>query len=619
MPIIDQELNTSAKERSFVKALQGKIDQGVKVRKQWEEDFKCDLLEGYYTGLDQWPEDHEDQYTINLCHSSVEQRKPSMLFNRPKFTVRPRQGRSDDPMTNIEERVRLREDTLNTFLNNDEVGFMDETKTALHEAHFRFGMIEVGYDAESVDNPNAGQPVKDTKGNDMVGSDGKAVTEGATIVQAESLWVKRIPAANVVFPLNSHNILRRNEWVAYSEWHYIDDLKRHKGYQNTEKLKSKGQIKHQFDAQGGGEEDPADLTDEQKRQGMVKIWKMWDNKAKKKYVWADNTKFFLLKGEPFKVLPLAMLKFYPILDSAYPVPVMFNWKSPQDELNETRTGQKIHRKRFCRRYKVIEGKMRQEELAKLKSGGDGTIFLVPNLDVIAPLEDAQLDRAILANVPTTREDFFYVSETTGEQVGVAESDTATQANIIDVNTRIRQTQARELVAKWLADICFIMLQTIEDKMALPFWIMKNVDPLAPMAMAEAARVAANWMEIKKVSQLGSLTYDVVVDMEQLSPVTEDTRRMQHEKALTMLVTPGIPLLLASSESLLKRTLSYMGIRGDKEVQEIKMALMVVNLAMAAEAGGSGGGPKEKTDDKPEKTDANPMAASASAAGEKKVA
>lgn len=592
---INAGLSAEEKERRAVKALQNKIDSGTKVHEAWEKEFECDLLEGYYSGTGHWPEKGDDQYTINLCHSSVEQRKPSMLFNRPKFTVRPRQGRADDAMTAIEDRVKLREDTLNTFLDDEEVGFMEETKLALHEAHFRFGMIEVGYDAESIDNPNKGQTLKDDKGQDMIGSNGQAVMQSDVAIASEALWVKRIRAACVRFPINSHNMLHRNEWVAYYEWQYIDDLQKMKAYSNTDKLKPQGRINKSYRADEADTGDPDEQDEASKHQGMVKVWKMWNLKERKKYVWPDNKKFFLLEGEPFKTFPLAMLKFYPILDSSYPVPVMYNWISPQNELNETRTGQKIHRKRFHRRYLVIEGKLKDIEMEKLKTGGDGTIINVPHLDVIRPLEDAQLDRAILANVPQTREDFFYVSETTGEQVGVAESDTATQAQIIDVNTRIRQTQAREFVAKWLAQICYIMLQLIEEKMTLPFWIMKNVDPLAPMAMAEAARIQANWMQIKQVSQLGKLNYDVVVDMESLSPVTEDTRRAQHEKALTMLANPAIALLLSSSDALLKRTLSYMGIRGDKEVMEIKMALMLVNLAMATgpDAGGGKGGPKDK--------------------------
>lgn len=573
-------------ERKRVATMQAKVNAANKAYDKWETDYNAAKLEEYYSGIGQNVTDEPDCYVINMCHPSAEQRMPTLMFYRPKFGIRPQNARSDDPDTNLEERCQLREDTLHTFTADPDIDFVAVSKLCLKESHYRFGVTEVGYDNEAAENPNAGKPVLDEDGAEMKKSGGDPLMHGEFVVKSESLWVRRIPAKTFRCSVNPHNDIKKCEWVGYYEWQYVEDLKKSKKYQNLDKLKSVGRFKQQYDAPAS---DPMDEDDRKKHQGMIKIWKMWDNRGRQKFVFPDNADYFLVDGEPFKFLPLALLKFYDLLDELYPIPVMYTWTSIQDEMNESRNMQKLHRKRFVRRFWAIEGKIRVEELEKLKGGPDGTIIWVPQAGLLGPIEDAPLDRAILANIPVTRDDFMYVSGVTGEQKGVAQSETATQAQIIDVNTRIRESEAREIVAKFLGQIGWIMLQTIEQSMALPIWIMKNVDPLAPNAMLEMARVAHNWQEIKVEDKFGALSYEVTVDVEALSPVTEDLRRQQFMTFLQLVTASPIALLLSLSPSLFKRVANLHGIRGDRELKEVAQALMITAVAMAG-GGGKGGKP-----------------------------
>lgn len=580
--------DSPAVEAKKVKAWQARVESANKAYEKWAERFNTDLLEGYYSGHGHWEEQSDDTYTINLCHSSLEQRMPSLLFHRPNFTIKPREGRVDDLSSTIEDRVKLREDTLNTFLDDPEVGFLTQTKLALKETHYRFGVVEVGYDADIVDNPNAGKPALDKEGSPLLDEDDKEIPQPAQLIAAEQMWVKRIPAANFRAPVHANNVLSRNDWCGYFEWVYITDLKANPNYANTDKLKATGRLRNEVDS----EADVDEKDSREERTGMVKVWKIWDIRTRVKYVWVDGKKWFLVNAQPFKTFPLSLIKFYDLMDELYPVPVMYNWTSPQDELNETRTVMKIHRKRANRRYQYVKGKIETEELEKLKSPEDMTMIAVPQLDLIKPIEDAPLDRALFANVPMTKEDMLYVTEVTGEQHGVSEAETATQANIMDVNSRIRQTNARSIVGVWLSEVCYIMLRLIEEKMVLPMWIMKNVDPLSQTAQAEAAQVAQIWTQIK-ASELGDLKYEVSVDVNSLSPVTEEQEGQKFFSALGLVMQPGMALLLSSSPTLFKRTMKYIGIKSGPELVDIGNAMQVLALAQATGMAGGGKAPAEK--------------------------
>ena len=106
-------------ERDRVGADQKQVKQASEVTKQWEEDYACELLEQYFYGR-QWEGDTNDwnkkKYVINLFFPSIEISKPSLLFQVPKYKVIPRPTRIDDPLSDVEARAKLQEETLNSYV-----------------------------------------------------------------------------------------------------------------------------------------------------------------------------------------------------------------------------------------------------------------------------------------------------------------------------------------------------------------------------------------------------------------------------------------------------------------------------------------------------------------------
>lgn len=577
-------------ERRRVRSYQSQVDSGCKVYDKWNTDYKCDDLEGYYTGLAQWSEAEKDNYRINMCYPSLEIKLPSLLFFNPKAKIKPKPARADDPATLIDERAKMLEDAAQSFMEEEKVYFSPSTQLALKEAHYRFGVIKVGYSADYTDNPNVGKPVVDPKTNEpMVGSDGAEVLHGPYTLGEESLFCKRIPAKQFRVPVNAHNILEQNDWVAYYEFQSAEDVRQNPMFSNTDRVRSTARMRREYEDYYYEADDKE--KDRQKHRDMVKLWRCWDQRSKTMYVWIDGSDFFLLT-EGYSFLPFADIRFHDIMDEFYPLPPLYNWVSPQDELNETRQMQRIHRRRFKRRYLRLRNFCSQDEWDKLESGDDGTCAEVNNLDGIRPLEDASLDPAVARNIPETRMDFRYVTGVSGEEHGVADAKTATQSIQLESNSKTRELYARAKVGAWLSKIVKLMILTARQRMALPFWVERMVDPQGPGVMEETMRIATTWAALTH-EDLGNFDFDVSVDLDSMTPATQQQERNDFITMLGVIQQPAMAILLSGSDFLLKRFLSGYGIRDDRTITEIRQAVQQTAIALAqmqmAEGGAPGGG------------------------------
>lgn len=568
-------------EADRIKVWQDRLLAANKIYDKWSDRYRTRLLEDYYLGR-QWAglaEDEADRkYTINLVFSSIETNKPSLVFYRPQIRIQPRPGRASTFGSDAEQRARLSEDVVQTFIDDPDVDFAMETNLALHEAHFRFGVVEVGYTADWIDNPNAGKPVlKEDDETPVRDQQGDVIVQPDRLVQHEALYIKRIPAKRFRVSISSQNKVSRNDWVGYYEWHYLEDVKANKEYRNTANLKATGILEGSLRRP---DDDPNDLD---QRHGMVKLWKVWDLRQGVRHILVDGHQKFLVEGKPYRFLPFAIMKFHEVLDEFYPIPPVFQWLGPQDEVNEVRESQRAHRRRFYRRYTYQDGAIDPVELEKLETGGDGVYAKTNMPDPIKPVPDAPLGADQWRHLDESKSDFVQVSGVTAEQRGVAESETATQATILDTRSRLREASARTRVADWLAAIARLILLAAREHMALPFWVKRQVD-LTSLGAAEAAQVIANqWQQIQ-AEDLGDIDLDIFVDLASMSPVTEEVQRNSWNQVLAVLTNPSILALVAESEVLLRKTLSLYGIRAETEIREIQRVAQALVMTMAQAAG-----------------------------------
>jgi len=106
------------------------------------------------------------------------------------------------------------------------------------------------------------------------------------------------------------------------------------------------------------------------------------------------------------------------------------------------------------------------------------------------------------------------------------------------------------------------------------------------------KTAILWQQIQSEELVSS--YDVSVDIESLSPMSEDAKRQQWTQLLTIFSSPQLLAALSVSDVIMRKTLGYYGITSEREIQGFKQAiqqLLMMQIAMAqAQSGGGGGGP-----------------------------
>ncbi len=260
-------------ETKRCKRWQQQIAAADRVYKKWDTRFKPDTLKDYYLGK-QWrfqPEDVQAaNYTINLIFPTIETQLPSLLFYRPQVKVEGRAPHTDDQQSDASGRAQLIENTIQTFIDDPKLHFKMHTYLGLRDAEFGYGLCEVGYTADWIDNPNADKPVQKDDGDPMLDDAGAPVMQAPKIPKNETLYVKRIPFATFRCSQSGRNILQTNDWAGYFEWHDVADVKANPEYENTERLRAGGSLFDMPTTTGD------DVNAPSPHAGMVKIWKIWD-------------------------------------------------------------------------------------------------------------------------------------------------------------------------------------------------------------------------------------------------------------------------------------------------------------------------------------------------------
>lgn len=143
-----------------------------------------------------------------------------------------------------------------------------------------------------------------------------------------------------------------------------------------------------------------------------------------------------------------------------------------------------------------------------------------------------------------------------------------------------------LVARWLSHTFRLILQVITKHFTGPVWVRRNTDVRDEGATSEAARVAGVWQSVQ-AADLDGLNYEVGVDVESLSPLSEEAERQQWQVVLQLLTNQGLLVALSSSDVLLRKTLRLHGIKNERDVAQVRQAMQATLMALTGMQGGGG--------------------------------
>lgn len=557
--------------------------------KTWSDRFKCDTMEEYYYGF-QFSDGSSgairgyDRYVINRIFSLLEIKKPSVLFQNLAYRVKPKPAAGEWNFEESAKKARMREDILNTIVSDEEHGFDTEFEMCVVDAYFRFGVMEVGYSANWLENPNAGKPILKSDNTpyldpDVITGQDNVIREPDELPDDEKVFTKRIMPWR--FRVGGFDGVRVKNcsWVGYYDFVRLEDLQADKSLTNVDKVNFvSGRSSDFIDKEEVTNNESSDML---KSGDLVKIWNIFDLRKKRKYIFLAHQAITLF-DKAFKDCPIVALKFVNKLRGWYPVPMVFNWKGPQDEINEAREQQRVHRRRSRRIFLMKDNTFEnEEEQDKMESGPDMTFVKVTGnpREQISPLENAPLDGVVAQSLIVSDDDLNKVSGTPLEQQGMGDRTTATQATLVNQSAGLRENRARVQVANFAKEIGRLILLTVRDHFTEEFWAQVRTEHSNEDFLSEFQEAKEEWRQYK-ASDIDGDDFKVDISIDSISPVENAAQKQAFLEFNDMLMKYPH---LAFDPLLVRETAYRCNYRNERVISNIAKMAQIAHLGQLEQA------------------------------------
>lgn len=572
-----------------------RINRAKKVRKSWKEKFRVELAKQYFEGQQNPGYPDSEWITVNKFYSTLKAKLPSLYRNDPYFYVKLKRSFSPDAqqIARYEQMGKTRQAMLNYY--KSEAKLKEKVRLCILDAQFQYGVIKTHHSADLTENPDYGNPMYGENEEPLMDdSSGELLMEPETIPVNERYNWSRVHPDDFIFGEDSGTLEDTWSWVgqrivmtmreALEDKRF--DKKALKSVDNKsetvdEELKSREENKKGNDVAGRGDSsfDKYHKKTEQKKELIY--WEVYDLKEKKWLCVAEGAEIPLVYPDKLppgvEKHPYSYLIFTPRDDSPYPIPPMSQGIDSQKEYNTSRSRIMTHRKRFNRKYTVIEGQLADEsEISKLETGEDGTVIRVQAHGAIEPIQDAPLDQQTYMELNFLNMDMTeQLGGVSDEARGIAGADSATQAGILEKRLDIREGDDVSLVIDFVRDSAKKMDQLIEANISKDeavmvtgpegeFWQMIRTD------------------DYEKIN--GEYEYSVNV-----GSTMPNLPQVERSSWMAFLGVIGANPMLATSKRLLEKTAEMHHIEDRAMVEEIyNMATKAMQAQQQKQAGDMAG-------------------------------
>ena len=565
-----------------------KISTAEEVKKNWREKFRVDLAYEYRDGAQKPAHIPDAEWiTINKIYSNLKSELPSLYSNDPYFFIKLATSFSPNPMdiALFEQRAKMRQAMLN-YLKR-ELKLKQKVRLCILDAYFQFGVMKIHHSADFVDNPEAEQPMKDENENIIYSESGQEILQPKRLPTNEAYNVTRVHPNDFGFDADAGPTEDTWKFVYEIIRMPVDDVKKDERYEKSARAKIKPT---ELDA------DAANKERERRKKGKGKslsandiqpsialIYEVYDLKKKQMFAISPGCDQYLIKPDTppkgiekhtYAILTVGLARD----DSPYPIPPVSQWLDPQRENNELRSKILTHRKRFNRKYIMMDSAFDDpnDAATKLELGADGTILRANGSfggQPVSPIQDAQLDQTHIQELMMFRNDFEELSTGANQQGAGAGVDSATEAGIIEKRVVIREGDNMGLVMDFVTDIGRKLDQIVQ----------------ANITKDQAVRVVGpegeSWELIRTIDyeQIhGEFEYSVNVGS--TIPQLPEIERAQWMQFLSLIAQAP---QLALSKTLLKRVATMHRIEDDSmidEIYQISKAIMGGSLQQPQQMG-----------------------------------
>ncbi len=571
------------------------ISRANKYYEAWETMYDCVMLEKYYKGRQTAIQKGASKpYQVNLVYSTIKTKSANILLSYPQYRLTPRPGNSDWNQEFAMKSAQLKEDVLNTVIGNEKEAFAGTCERVFLDSMWRFGVVEVGYAADFIRNPLAKAPLRTDQltevgeENEDVDTDDIEIEEmPEELPENEKIYFKRIPAKRFRVGTRDAEELDRCDWCGYYQFYDIKDLKNVKNLESKYLKEAAVLSADQYTVEASLLSDGK--GDEKPLQNTLKVWHIWDFRAKKRFMFLDVSGEVIWSVD-FKRNPLKTIRWDLDNDGWYPIPPVWQWLSPQNEYNESREMMRAYRKRFLRKYQSVGAKLDQEEMDKLTSNEDGSIINCEMADQIRPISNPELSSVVKESLVISRDDFNEVAGQSSADRGRSDRTTATETQRIGMKADIRDSAEDAKMMGLYKAMGREALLLMAERFVEGTWAQLSSDPGEAFLGEINPDKTFQYVTGEEMDD----GYDFNIDCEVVSSSPQKNEEEEKKFLKFLSYVNNFPQVAISP--LLVRECAYRaGYRNEKVIQEMQKTAQLTMLGMANQASGNqmgpGGNPK----------------------------
>jgi hypothetical protein len=471
-----------------------------------------------------------DQIAVNLVHPHIRIIIPSIYSKNPDIMVVARQKK-------WVEQAKVMERLLRYLIH--ELGLKEEMKTCLLDAILiGHSWMKTGYqtdfEKEDTEQPLVKKVFDQLKA--ALSGDQSGYSEESTYylqpderIVSERPWALRVSPFDVTVPALSSN---RHDlpWISHMTVRRLQDVKDTPYFKNTSDLKPSSRATEVLLNRSGKARRAAESYSSDPMDEYVIIEEIWDCSEGCIYTLAeDHPDALEVKPNEYTFLdsrhPFEMLGFNFIPDVFYPLSEIEPWEPQLHELNDIRTQQCIHRKRYNRRYVYVEGEFTPAALEQLQNGEDGALIPTTAEDAraaVVPVQDANLPTDVYQTEQNIKRDITTIGGITDYQRGSAAqgAKSATEASIVEAHSNLRSEERLDVVSTFAQRIIRNLGMICQN-----FMDQEQVFPIV-------GDDAILWAKVDKKAIQGEMMFGVVYGSS--AAVNRDVEKQQILQAYEML-------------------------------------------------------------------------------------
>jgi len=562
-----------------------RIQQAKKAHQDWMDESKVELAREYFKGKQNPGYSKDEWITINKIYSHLKARLPSLYAIDPYFYVKLKKSFSPIPadIARFDQKGRGRQAMLNYL--KVELELKTKARLSIQDAHFSYGVIKVHFAADEMENPDAEKEIQDDNQQVLLDQEGNPLLEPKTIPINERYVITRIHPDDLIWDVDAGPL--------EDKWHFLAErirMTREEAEQDKrfakrkldaiqavadEREKEKSGTFSRFTSFFRGSETNAKDKDEE----LLTFWEIYDLDHKQWLMIAEGAEVPMIKptdlAKGVEKHPYGILRFTLPDNSPYPITPVSQMMDPQKEYNLARSRILTHRKRFNRKYEVVQNLLMDEtEASKLETGDDGTFIMVQAKGAVTPIQDAALDQQSYTELALLNSDIVEIMGNPDHARAIASADSATEASLLDRRLEIREGDDMSLVIDWILVIARKLDQLVQ----------------ANISRDEAVRIVGpegeNWQMIRESDFQnieGEFEYSVNVGAS--SPRLPDIERSQWIAFLSQVVIPFPHILTAPN--VMRRMAEMFHIEDEASLEEFRQLGLKIMQGQLPQPGAQG--------------------------------